>query len=140
MMRKMVLVMALLALCIPALAVDMPNLVGNWTGSYEGPNITNITSLNPAGDLSFDEIGDATWVFIIAQQKNSSFVGKRINSTGSPRKLVGIVGFDNKTISMVDETDGYLWGEMISPNEMQLVRLRTGGDRMSALRVILTKE
>ncbi len=64
------------------------------------------TSLNPTDDFSFDRIGDRIWIFIIEQQKNASFVGKRINSTGLPRKLIGVVGFDNKTISMVDETGG----------------------------------
>jgi hypothetical protein len=36
MMKGIASVMVLLALCIPALAVDMPNMVGNWTGTAQG--------------------------------------------------------------------------------------------------------
>ena len=141
MMKEITSVMILLALCIPALAVDMPNIVGNWTGSYEGPEINNSTGLNPAGNFSFYKIGDETWTLIIEKQNGTSFVGKRIihQMTAPPRKLVGVIGFDNKTISMVDE-HGYYWGEIISPTEMQLLRLRIGADRMSAMRMVLTKE
>ncbi len=140
-MKEIASVMLLLALCVPALAIDMPNLVGNWTGYIEGPDISNITSSNPAGNFSFFKIGDETWVLTIEQQNGASFVGKRIiPQLPSPqRKLVGVIGFDNKTISMVDET-GYYWGEIISPTKMQVLRQRNIADRMSAYRMVLTKE
>ncbi len=141
MIKEIASVMVLLALCIPGLAVNIPNMVGNWTGSFEGPDINNITSLNPAGNFTFNEISETSWMLIIEKQNGTSFAGKRIvtPSTTLPVKLVGTIGFDNKTVSMVDET-GYYSGEMISPTKMQLIRLRTGGERMSALRMILTKE
>lgn len=140
-MKEIVSVTVLLALCIPVLALDMPNMVGNWTGTFEGADINNITSSNPAGNFSFEELGDETWMLTIEQQNGASFVGKRTvtPSTTPPRKLVGVIGFDNKTISMVDET-GYYSGEIISPTEMQLLRQRTGNGRMSAERMVLKKE
>jgi len=140
MMREIISVMVLLALCIPAMAVDMPNMVGNWTGSYEGAAFRNITSLNPDGDFSFFETGTTTWTFIIENQKGAGFVGKKFSSTNPLlQSVVGIIGFDNKTVSMVDE-EAYYWGEMVSPTQMELYHQETGIGKMGAIRSVLTKE
>jgi hypothetical protein len=134
MMKEITSAMVLLALCIPALAVEMPNMVGNWTGSYEGPY------LGPAGNFTFFEIGETAWTFIIEKQNGAGFVGKKTSSTNpQPQKVVGIIGFDNKTVSMVDE-EAYYWGQMISPTQMELTHLETGIGKMGAIRSILTKE
>jgi len=140
MMKKIAFVIVLLALCIPTLAVDMPNMVGNWTGSYEGVGFENITSSNPDGNLTFFKIGETTWTISIEEQNGAGFVGEK-SSTTNPvmQKLVGIIGFDNKTISMADET-GYYLGEMISPAEMQLLHYENGKDGMAAVRSTITKE
>jgi hypothetical protein len=140
MMKKIVSAIVLLALCIPALAVDMPNMVGNWTGSYEGAAFANITSSNPNGNFTLFNTAETTWTFAIEKQNGASFVGKKTSTTSPlPQKLVGVIGFDNKTVSMVDET-GYFWGEIISPNEMQLYHQETGKDIMAAIRSVLIKE
>jgi hypothetical protein len=132
--------MVLLALCLPALAEDMPNMVGNWTGFYEGPAYRNITSQEPAGDFAFFEMGNYTWTFIIEEQNGAGFVGKKTSSTSpQPQRVVGIVGFDNKTVSMVDE-EAYFWGQMISPTRLELIHMETGIGKMGAIRSVLTKE
>lgn len=139
-MKEIVSVMVLLALCVPALAVDMPNMVGNWTGSYEGPTFRNITSSNPAGNFTFFELGKTSWTFVIEKQNGPSFVGKKTSTTNpQPMRVIGIIGFDNKTISMVDE-EAYYSGEIISPSEIQLSHQETGIGKMGAIRSILTKE
>ncbi len=139
-MKEIASVMVLLALCVPSLAVDMPNMVGNWTGSYEGTGYENITSLNPDGNLTFYKIGETTWTFSIMEQKGAGFVGKKSSSTNPVlQKLIGVIGFDNKTISMVDET-GYYLGEMISPTEMQLLHYENGKEGMATIRSTITKE
>ncbi len=140
MMRKIICVMVLLMLCIPATAVDMPSMVGNWTGSYEGAAFRNITSQNSSGDFSFYETGRTTWTFIIENQKGASFAGKKFSTTNPLlQRVVGIIGFDNKTISMVDE-EAYYWGELVSPTQMELYHQETGIGKMGAMRSVLTKE
>jgi hypothetical protein len=81
-----------------------------------------------------------TWTFTIEEQKGAGFVGKKTSST-SPQlqRVVGIIGFDNKTVSMVDE-EAYYWGQMISPTQMELTHLETGIGKMGAIRSVLTKE
>jgi len=99
MMKKIASLIVLLALCIPTLAVDMPNMIGNWTGSYEGVGFENITISNPDGNLTSFKIGETTWTISIEEQNGAGFVGKK-SSTTNPvmQKLVGIIGFDNKTL------------------------------------------
>ena len=133
-------VIVLLALCISAMAVDMPNMIGNWTGSYEGAAFRNITSMNPAGNFSFFEKRNTTWTFIIENQKGAGFVGKKFSTTNPQlQSVVGIIGFDNKTVSMVDE-EAYYWGEIVSSTQMELFHLETGIGKMGAIRSVLTKE
>ncbi len=140
MMKKLVSIMVLLALCVPALAIDIPNMVGNWTGSYEGPTFRNITGSNPDGNFSFFELGKTSWTFVIEKQNGAGFVGKKTSTTNpQAMKVVGIIGFDNKTISMVDE-EAYYSGEIISPSKIQLFHQETGIGKMGAIRSILTKE
>jgi hypothetical protein len=56
-----------------------------------------------------------------------------------PERVAGVIGFDNKTISMVDE-DGTWWGELTSPTVMELYYQETGNDTMRAERRTYTKE
>jgi hypothetical protein len=51
-MKKFALVIVLLALCIPALAVDMPNMIGNWTGTFNSVGYLKNTNWMFTGNSS----------------------------------------------------------------------------------------
>lgn len=141
MIKEIISIEVMLVLCIPALAVNESpvneyDLIGNWTGSNEGVTFSNITS---SQNFTFREMGERTWTFIIEEQRGASFTGKKISSANPlPEKVLGIIGFDNKTIWMVDE-DGYYWGEIISPIKMQLLHQETRNGEMKVFRGIFSR-
>lgn len=138
-MRQIAILAVLIAIFMPAMALDMPNMVGNWTGSNEGADFSNITSSETSGDFSFLKVGEIH-TFVIEEQNGASFMGKKIDKVDQyTERLVGVIGFDNKTISMVDNA-GTWYGEMTSPTEMKLYYQETGNDTMRAERGIYTKE
>ena len=138
MMKKITLVMVLLALCVPALAVNMPNLVGNWTGTVHGVGYLKNTDYQTTGKPDY-------WVdnytIVIDEQNGTRFSGKMIRDANPLNSVVvlGIIGFDNKTITVVDETGDY-WGSLISPTEMELSNQGVDIDNMGVGAGIFTKE
>ncbi len=116
-MKEIALVMVLLALCIPALAVDTPNMVGNWTGTAHGvywmQNIYQTT-----GDPVY---WDSNYTIAVNKQNGTRFSGKMTSDVNplATQVVLGIIGSDNKTVNLVDEW-GYYLGMMKSPTEMEL--------------------
>ncbi len=110
--------MVLLALCIPVLAVDMPNMVGNWTGTAHGVDWYKHVSYQPTNKAVY---WNSSYTMVITEQNGTRFSGKMINAAHPQdlEVLLGVIGSDNKTISLVDET-GSFWGTMKSPTEMEL--------------------
>jgi hypothetical protein len=116
-MKKIASVMVLLALCIPTLAIDMPNMVGNWTGTAHGVDLTKHFSTQPTGKPVY---WDRNYTIVIDEQNGTRFSGKFINDANphDSELILGVIGSDNKTIALVDETGSYL-GSMKSPTEME---------------------
>ncbi len=138
MMKTIASVMVLLALCIPSLAVDMPNMVGNWTGTVHGVGYLKNTDYQTTGKPDY-------WVdnytIVIDEQNGTRFSGKMIRDANPLNSVVvlGIIGSDNKTINMVDEV-GYYWGSLNSPTEMELFGQGVDIDSMNVGTAIFTKE
>jgi hypothetical protein len=138
MMKKITLVMVLLALCVPALAVNMTNLVGNWTGTVHGVGYLKNTDYQTTGKPDY-------WVdnytIVIDEQNGTRFSGKMIRDANPLNSVVvlGIIGSDNKTITMVDETGNY-WGSLKSPTEMELSNQGVDIDNMGVGAGIFTKK
>ncbi len=118
MMKEIALVIVLLALCIPALAVDMPNMVGNWTGTAHGVKWLKNTDYQTTGKANF---WDYKYTIAINEQKETRFSGKMTFDANplATEVVLGVIGSDNKTINLVDES-GYYLGIMKSPTEMEL--------------------
>ncbi len=128
MMKKIASTMVLLALCIPALAIDMPDMVGNWTGTAHGVDLIKYSSTQPIGNPIY---WDRNFTIAITEQNGTRFSGKFIPST-QPQNTVailGVIGSDNQTIALVDETGSY-WGSMKSPTEMELFSSSVNLERM----------
>jgi hypothetical protein len=118
MTKKIVSVMVLLAICIPALAVDMPNMVGNWTGTFHGVDWLKNTNYQATGKPFY---WDSKLTIVINEQNGTRFSGRSIYNDNPLKSevVLGIIGSDNTTIAMVDENDPY-WGTMKSPTEMEI--------------------
>jgi len=114
--KKIASVIILLALCIPALAVDIPNMVGNWTATAHGVDWYRFSTTQP---IDTPIHWNRTYTLAINEQNGTEFSGNFVNNAypqNSP-VVLGVIGPDNKTIALADETGGY-WGTMNSPTEM----------------------
>jgi hypothetical protein len=133
-MRNIIVLAFLLALCIPAMAqttniTKMPDMIGNWTGVMDSVGWAKNTAWMPNETVSYWPNGEE--MLMITEQNRSMFSGKIVPKL-SPRStevVLGVIGFDNVTLSMVDE-DGYYWGEMTSPTKMELFYQEVGSEGM----------
>ena len=123
-MKRMLPLLVLLAFCAPALATDdVPDLVGNWTGISSGGIIygpSDYTIDISPGETRFSQGMNRT--LVIEEQRGRSFVGVRFQ-TDKPENsevILGVIGFDNQTLYMVDE-DGYIDARLLSPTEIEVI-------------------
>lgn len=138
MMKKIASVIVLLALCIPALAVDIPNMVGNWTGTAHGVDWFKHASYQSTGKAIY---WDRNYTMVIDEQNGTRFSGKFIRDARlqDSEVMLGVIGSDNKTIALVDETGSY-WGSMKSPTEMEFFGSLVDLERLDAGVGTFTKE
>jgi hypothetical protein len=123
-MKRIVALVILLALCVPAFAqteTSMPNLVGNWTGAMHSVVWEKNTAWTANKTVFYRPNIEMT--MMIKEQNKSMFYGKMIPTKiqRSTQMMLGVLGSANKTVSIVDE-DGYYWGEILSPTKMELFR------------------
>ncbi len=138
MIRKITLVMILLALCAPVLAVDTPNMVGNWTGTVHGVAWGKNTDYQTTGK---PEYFDGHYILKITEQNGTRFSGRFIYTANplNSEVVLGVIGSDNKTIAMVDE-DNYYWGSINSSTEMELFRSVVDMEQMVIREITFTKK
>lgn len=137
-MKKIASLMILLAFCIPALAMDMPDMVGNWTGTFNYVNWMKNTSSMASGNVSYWE--DNT-TLLIEEQNGTRFAGKIIpaEKSAATEVVLGVIGSDNESITLADE-NGLLWGWLVSPTEMELFYQGADIDSVDVGGGIFTKE
>ncbi len=115
-MKIMIVLVLLLASCIPAMA-ELPDLMGNWSGVIDFVGYDKNTAWQPNETVSFWPGGvmDLT----IDEQEGRMFSGMMVPSDSplSEEILLGVLGADNESMTMVDE-NGYWWGTINSPNEI----------------------
>ena len=116
---KKILILALLVLVFLATGISaakVPDLQGNWTGSWSGYN-----------DGKGSENGSI--LFNIDEQKDSLFAGNltiTLKNETEAAGFAGAIGLDNKTLYISQFDEGYSLGTMISNDEMKLVFLSDG--------------
>lgn len=93
----------------------IPNLVGNWTGSYEG-YVNGIGYKNETGTLTL----------VISEQKGRLFTGNLIESGKGTTGFSGIIALDNKTLYMAEYDMGYDIGTVLSNDKIELLYLEDG--------------
>jgi hypothetical protein len=121
-MARLAFIVATLMLATIGLSVaDVPNIVGNWSGSFasyeKGTGYVNA----PAGALTMT----------ISEQKGRLFTGNlslNFSSTKTIKAFSGIIALDNKTLYMAESDKGYDIGTVISNDTIELDYLEDGAN------------
>lgn len=123
----------------PAMAEEIPNIVGTWSGSFKLMHHTG-----PA---------EQTLQFKVLSQDGALLTGEkawRIDSgtpgdvSGQPKTeavepLVGVIGFDGAIYIGEQDDSGLYFGRLTGPDTLQLVYVEAGG-LATAYRAELTRE
>src|SRR5271157_3306441 len=110
---KKILCLALLVLVFLATGIctaKVPDLIGKWTGSYNG-------EVSGSAKLPENKSLNVT----VVEQKNRLVTGnmtyKLENGTGIVEGFAGAIGLDNKTLYFAEVAGGYDLGTSISNDE-----------------------
>lgn len=101
-------------------AAQVPNLVGNWTGSQNAYIAEN---------GSYKLLENESTSLVIIEQKDRLFAGYvTYPSDGKEivENLAGAIGLDNKTFYMAELNEGYDFGTIISSDKIELIYLADG--------------
>ncbi|VVB69428.1 Uncharacterised protein [uncultured archaeon] len=102
-------------------AAEVPNLLGNWTGSW---------SAYETGWGYSESTGNDSINIAVVEQKDRIFIGNLVlkakNESDYKDSFVGAIGLDNKTLYMAEVDEGYIQGTLISNDEMDMIYLADG--------------
>ena len=120
---KKILSFALLVLVFLATGISaakVPDLQGNWTGSWSGyDDGKGYSNLSENGSILFN----------FQEQKDRLFVGNltiKVKNETYDSGFSGAIGLDNKTLYISQFDNGYSLGTIISNDEMELTYLSDG--------------
>jgi hypothetical protein len=97
----------------------LPNLTGNWTGPMQGYDERE----------GFTDHPFLTAVMTISEQHGrvfSGFITFRSNNTESIDEFAGVIGRDNRTLTIAERGGGYCTGEVLSSDEIELIYMQDG--------------
>lgn len=101
-------------------AAEVPDLLGNWTGSW--------SAYDEGIGYSTTENGSLTLTFV--EQEGRIFAGnityKLDNETEMTEGFAGAIGSDDKSIYIAEFEEGYALGTLISGDLMELIYLLDG--------------
>ncbi len=118
-MEKIILTL-LAFLAVGICAAEVPDLVGNWSGSTNG-------YFEEDGSYMLYENGSIN--LTIAEQNDRLFTGNItyvLNGTETVKGFAGAIGPDNETLYMAELNEGYDIGTVISDDELELIYLADG--------------
>ena len=117
---KKILCLILAFLATGICAAEVPNLVGNWTGTSNGYfNEDGVAKLSENGSVSL----------VITEQDDRLFAGNltaMLNGAEIVKGLAGAIGLDNKALYIAEFDQGYDMGTIISDDEIELIYLADG--------------
>ena len=117
---KKILCLILAFLATGICAAEVPNLVGNWTGTSNGYfNEDGVAKLSENGSVSL----------VITEQDDRLFAGNltaMLNGEEIVKGLAGAIGLDNKALYIAEFDQGYDMGTIISDDEIELIYLADG--------------
>jgi len=100
-------------------APAIPNLTGTWTGPMQGYDESE----------GFTDHPFLTLVMTVSEQHGRVFSGHivfRMNGTETKSGFAGVVGRDNRTLTIAQHDGGYSTGEVLAPDEIELVYMKDG--------------
>jgi hypothetical protein len=101
-------------------AAKVPDLQGNWNGSWSGyDDGMGYSNLSENGSILFN----------FEEQKDRLFVGNltiKLKNETFASGFAGAIGLDNKTLYISQFDKGYSLGTIISNDEMELIYLSNG--------------
>jgi hypothetical protein len=100
-------------------AATIPDLTGNWTASMTGYE----------GSTGFTDYSTVTMAMTISEQHGRIFSGYTVfteNGTETRTAIAGVIGRDGRTLSTAEQGGGYCLGEVVGPDEIELVYLQDG--------------
>ena len=98
-------------------AAEIPSLVGNWTGSYEGcANSGSYIATN----------GTAAIMLEISEQIGRLFTGNLSELGQATAAVSGAIALDNRTFYMTEYDGGYDIGTVLSRDTIELLYLEDG--------------
>ena len=101
-------------------AAKVPDLQGNWTGSWSGyDDGKGYSNLSENGSILFN----------FEEQKDRLFIGNltiKLKNETMAIGFAGAIGLDNKTLYISQFDKGYSLGSIISNDEMELIYLSDG--------------
>jgi len=111
--------LALVFLVTGICAAEAPDLLGNWTGSWD--------AYDEGAGFSSSENGSITLTF--TEQQGRIFAGNityRLNNQTGTEGFAGAIGPDDKSIYIAEFEKGYSLGTLISEDVMELIYLLDG--------------
>lgn len=118
MAEKLLLALAALMFATIGLsAAEIPSLVGNWTGSYEGYT-------NSGSHIGTNEAVAIT--LVISEQIGRLFTGNLSELGQVTAAVSGVIALDNKTFYMTESDKGYDIGTVLSNDTIELLYLEDG--------------
>ena len=116
--KKLVIaIAALMSATIGLSAAEIPSLVGNWTGSYEG-------YANSGSYISTNETVAIT--LVISEQIGRLFTGNLSEFGQVTASVSGVIALDNRTFYMTEYDGGYDIGTVLSSDSIELLYLEDG--------------
>ncbi len=108
---------ALMFATIGLSAAEIPNLVGNWTGSYEG-------YANGIGYKAANETDAIT--LVISEQQGRLFTGNLREMGQGTAAVSGVIALDNQKFYMTESDGGYDIGTVLTSDTIELLYLEDG--------------
>lgn len=103
----------------PAPAAAIPDLVGTWTGPSEGYD----------EGIGFSDYHDLNLRMVVTEQKGRIFAGRILfvmNGTDTAAEFAGTIARDGRTFIMAEKGGGYCFGEMVGPDEVEILYVEDG--------------
>jgi hypothetical protein len=107
------------ALPVQTTAPAIPNLTGTWTGPMQGYDEGS----------GFTDYPFLTVVITIAEQHGRLFAGDilfTVNGTEKKSGIAGAIGRDGRTLTITEKEGGYCIGEVLAPDEIELIYMQDG--------------
>lgn len=118
---------------------EIPDLKGTWTLKNQAVGHDKLTELQPKRHTDLkNRHSEVDFTLKIDKQDGFRFSG--IKASGKrTEKISGVIGFDNKTVYMVDD-DGILLCKLVSRDKMEQIYLHITEHRSLASRGMLIRK